>query len=366
MPPSNTDGPPAVVQMQASQQVYAKYPFTRQASAYVKSLDLRLEELDSPEYLAIVDRAEERIRQALADAIVSPIGNVSSVAEVEILSYPVAAALVASIDDDFLRRRYALSEAKRIDSLLSQEDDTRLLDIAETSLQWRVQKQTSKHGTTNMLSIRFIDYLRNASGFHDDHWKLVNRRMNLGWVFLDKAEFARLMSEEVKIRIERNLEQSPKPDLTHVAPKLASRVEGLRQTLAQRKESLRSEKLPGNIVPAAYPPCMRALYDDLTAGKHLPHMGRLALTSFLLTIGVKTDDLVKLYTSVSDFSESLTRYQVEHIAGQRGSGTRYNPPKCGTLRTHNLCQAPDDLCQRIWHPLTYYQQKARVLSQGGE
>jgi DNA primase large subunit len=366
MPAGKTDGPPVVVQMQASQQDYAKYPFTREASAYVKSLDLRLDELDSPEYLPIVDRAEERIRQSLADAIVSSTGIVSSVAEAEILSYPVAAALVACIDDSFLRRRYALSEAKRIGNLLSQEDDTRLLNIAETTFDWHIMKQTSKHGTTNMLSTRFTDYLRNATGFHDDHWKLVNRRMNMGWVLLEKAELARLMSEEIKTKIERNLEQITKPDLTHVAPKLASRVEALRQTLSQRKESLRSQELPRSIVPSAYPPCIRALYDDLLAGKPLPHMARLALTSFLLTIGFKTDDLVKLYTSVSDFSESLTRYQVEHIAGQRGSGTKYNPPKCDTLKTHNLCQAPDDLCQRIWHPLTYYQQKARLLSQNGE
>ena len=102
--------------MLVSRQDYAKYPFTKEAAEYVKSLDLRLEELDAPEYVQIVDRAEERLEQALMEGIVSPISYVST--EVEILSYPIAIALVVHFGDDFLKRRYALAEAKRVDLLL--------------------------------------------------------------------------------------------------------------------------------------------------------------------------------------------------------------------------------------------------------
>lgn len=349
--------------MLVSPQHYAKYPFTKEASEYVRSLDLHLEELDAPEYVGVVKRAEQRLEQALTKGIVSPGGDVAT--EVEILSFPVAKALVLHVGDDFLRRRYALAEAKRIDLLLREEEEAKLLEIAKTSLGWRVERRPYKTGTTNVLTIHFADYLRNAVGFRDDHWKLVNRRMSNGEVVINREELARLMSEEVRTRIEGDLEKGPRVNLDELAPKLAGRVEGIRQILIQRKGSLGAEELPRYVVVAAYPPCLRKLYDSLLSGQHIPHWGRLTLTSFLLTIGMKTEELVKLYTSVSDFSETQTRYQVEHIAGQRGSRTKYTPPRCDSLRTHGLCPGPDELCQSIRHPLSYYRRKVRRLLETG-
>ncbi|MCJ7634661.1 DNA primase large subunit PriL [Candidatus Bathyarchaeota archaeon] len=350
--------------MLVSNQDFAKYPFTKEASEHVKSLDLRIEELDAPEYGQILDRAEERLEQALMAGIVSPTSYVSP--EEEILSFPVAMVLVSSIADNYLRRRYALAEAKRIDLLLGEENEGKLLDIAKTSLGWRVGRRPYKGGKTSVLTISFIDYLRNAVGFHDDYWKLVNRRMSEGQVILEKIELARLVSEEVRTKIEKDLEKSPTMNLTDVAPKLASRLEGIKQILAQRKESLRREEIPKNIMASAYPPCIRKLYDNLLAGQHVPHMGRFTLTSFLLNVGMPAEELVKLYISVSDFSESLTRYQVEHIAGQKGSGTKYTPPTCDSLKTHNLCPGPDELCHRIRHPLSYYSIEAESLLRAGK
>jgi DNA primase large subunit len=349
--------------MLISRQDYAKYPFTKEASEYVKSLDLRLEELDAPEYTEVVDRAEERLEQALSEGTVSPTSYAPT--EAEILSFPVAMALVAHVGDDFLKRRYALAEAKRIGLLLEEEEDGKLLEIAKTSLGWRVERRPYKQGMTQVITIHFADYLRNAVGFRDDHWKLVNRRMSNGCVVLEKGELARLMSEEVREKIEGDLEKSPRVNLRDVAPRLAHRVEEISQILIQRKASLRAEELPKSIIVAAYPPCVRKLYDSLLAGQHIPHMGRFTLTSFLLSIGMKGDDLVKLYTSVSDFSETMTRYQVEHIAGQKGSRTRYTPPNCDSLKTHNLCPGPDELCQYIRHPLSYYRRKVRMLLGAG-
>jgi len=349
--------------MLVSRQDYAKYPFTREASEYVRSLDLRLEELDAPEYNEVVKRAEERLEQALTEGIVSPISYTST--EVEILSFPVAMALVVHVGDGFLKRRYALAEAKRMDFLLREEEDEKLLEIAKTSLGWRVERRPYKQGSTRVLTIHFADYLRNAVGFHDDHWKLVNRRMSNGGVVLEKGELARLMSEDVRAKIEGDIEKSPKVNLQDVAPKLAGRAEEIRQILIQRKASLRAEELPKTIIVAAYPPCVRRLHDNLLGGQHIPHMGRFTLTSFFLTLGMKPEELVKLYTSVSDFSETMTRYQVEHIAGQKGSRTRYTPPNCDSLKTHNLCPGPDDLCQYIRHPLSYYRRKVRMLLRAG-
>jgi DNA primase large subunit len=86
-------------------------------------------------------------------------------------------------------------------------------------------------------------------------------------------------------------------------------------------------------------------------------MERFGLTSFLVNVGMPIDEIVKLYVSVTDFDESLTRYQIEHIAGLRGTRTKYTPPTCATLRTHGICRNINDICKTIVHPLSYYRKK---------
>jgi len=86
-------------------------------------------------------------------------------------------------------------------------------------------------------------------------------------------------------------------------------------------------------------------------------MERFALTSFLVNAGMELEDIVKLFVSISDFDEAFTRYQIEHIAGIRGGRTKYTPPTCKTLQTHQVCVNPDKLCDRINHPLSYYRRR---------
>jgi len=65
--------------------------------------------------------------------------------------------------------------------------------------------------------------------------------------------------------------------------------------------------------------------------------------------------------SSSDYNERLTRYQVEHIAGKKGSRTKYVTPSCNTLKTHSVCGNMDDICKRIEHPIRYYLTKLKQL-----
>ncbi|MCJ7770041.1 hypothetical protein MUP37_00515 [Candidatus Bathyarchaeota archaeon] len=284
--------------------------------------------------------------------------------ETELLSFAVAMFIVTSFADAYLNRRFALAESKRVYLLFKKEGEEKLLEIVSTSLQWRVSRKRRLGGETAFLTIHFIDYLRYAVNFHDDYWKLVNRDIHDAQVVVDVDDLARLMSEHVRMKIEIDLQKSPKTVLEEVAPGLASHLKEIQNILAQRKEAMRAEELPKTIVADAYPPCINKIYDNLLREQHLSHMERFTLTSFLLNIGMKTEDLVKLYISVSDFSESLTRYQIEHIAGQRVSRTKYTPPTCDSLRTHGLCPGGNEGCQRVRHPLSYYSRRAQSPRQG--
>ena len=69
-----------------------------------------------------------------------------------------------------------------------------------------------------------------------------------------------------------------------------------------------------------------------------------------------------MFKTFSDYNERLTRYQIEHIAGERGSGTKYTCPPCSVLQTHGVCKNRDETCRRIYHPLAYYKRKQKTYS----
>jgi len=263
--------------------------------------------------------------------------------------------MASAIDDSYLKKRYALLEAKHVSESLREETKEVIQRIARF-FNWKMRKLETSEKTRFDFVLDFADYLRNAAVFHEKEWKLVNRQIAKGEVLLTKNEAGRLLEEEVKRHIEKRLQAT---DLA-LPEEIAKRVEHLKQLLMLKKGKLKAEEMPKIVVVAAFPPCIKALYTAITGGHHLSHMGRLTLTAFLINIGMDTEQVVDLYRSLSDFNERLTRYQVEHLAGARGSRTKYVPPKCETLRTHGICVNPDEICKGIWRPLKYYQRKLRT------
>jgi len=341
-----------MVLMLTSKEDFAKYPFTKEANDFVTNLDLKLSDLANRNYVEIVNRAEQRVEETIIENIVKWHDPV--LYDIEILSFPVAVAFVTTINDDFLKKRYALAESKKTEILLRKEKDEKILDISN-SLNWKIKK--ANHDCSFDYFLIFTDYLKNAPSSYD-RWKLVNRTIIEGNVCLKKNELARLLSEEIRKYVERIIENSPKVQLP---PLLHGKIERINQILNQRRESIGFQEYPKVTSTAAFPPCVKRLYDSLLIGRHISHIGRFTLTSFFLNLGMSIEELLKLYNSASDFDEKLTRYQIEHIAGKKGSGTKYVPPKCDTLKTHGVCIGPDDLCKTINHPLSYYRRKIKLI-----
>jgi DNA primase large subunit len=179
-----------------------------------------------------------------------------------------------------------------------------------------------------------------------------------GEVYLALDETARLLEEEVRRHIEKKLETKIELELPQ---NVADGIERLKKLLENRKAKIKTEEMPKEIVKDAFPPCIRQLYNTILSGRHISHIGRFALTSFLINSGMTVDNVVDLFRTLSDFNERLTRYQVEHIAGGKGSRTKYIPPRCDTLRTHGVCTEMDEICRRVRHPLGYYRIKLRKM-----
>ena len=85
------------------------------------------------------------------------------------------------------------------------------------------------------------------------------------------------------------------------------------------------------------PPCMKDILAAIQAGENVPHMGRFALVSFLNSLQLSTNEILKIFSNAPDYQEDRTRYQVDHITGA-SSSTSYKSPGCEKMRTYGICE----------------------------
>lgn len=337
---------------QLAQSDYAKYPFLKEAAKYLKIPNLKIEDLTNPELEPILKRAEERVKDAIEKGRVS---RRLEKTEAEISSYPIAIIIAMATENNFIQKRYALAEAKQTFEDLKGESTEKILHFAK-NFGWHLQINTNA-AMPYEFELKFTEYLRNITHLRDEKWKLVNRFLTNGNIYLTKNETARLLSEEVQKYIEKRLETKELPSFP---PKIMEIAERMKKLSAEKIGKAEMEGFPQTISQSAFPPCIETLYEAISKGRHLSHVGRFTLTSFLVNIGMSSEKVIELFKNFSDYNDRMTRYQVEHIAGERGSRTRYTPPKCSTLQTHGVCINPDELCKRIHNPLTYYRRKLKT------
>ena len=95
----------------------AKYPFLTDAAEEVKREDLDVQSLDNPEVGRIIKRALERVEEALKNDP-PQVSYRRREEDVEIPSFPVAVLIAAASGSNYIKRRYALAEARRALSLI--------------------------------------------------------------------------------------------------------------------------------------------------------------------------------------------------------------------------------------------------------
>ncbi|ELZ11147.1 DNA primase large subunit [Halovivax asiaticus JCM 14624] len=361
--------------------LYARYPFLEAAREAVaeEAVDLATVVETEP---AVVERAASRVEWALETG---EVGDPAPDNRVELLSYPVARVLVSLVGERVLVRRYARAEAavahERFVADLADTTELKSVDssgldldglLAEFDLTESVREAPSLAGdatspaggsatqspasatarssdeSTYLLEVGA--YLPLAADCWGDEWRLVNRALADGEVPVTETELLTLLQEAVGSRVAEGL---PFPDVPDpIADALEAEAADLRELVAE----LELVREIDTVVPELFPPCMKALLDDIQKGEHLPHHSRFAITAFLSSIGMTTDEIVELYRVNSAFGEQMTRYQTDHIRGET-SPTEYSPPSCATMQSYGDCVNMDDLCERIPHPMAYYEQR---------
>ncbi|MCQ1537086.1 DNA primase regulatory subunit PriL [Methanosarcina sp. KYL-1] len=324
----------------------ALYPFLSEASAHVEHLGISLEGLlNSRAYRTARARGVERVREALEGEIKkSPLSGEVQVLS-ELLSYPFARMLVACVDDQLFTRRYSLAEAKAAYTLLRTETPDFLLTFGEDF-------GISAEARDSYFSMHFTDYIRFSNSLKEPAWKLTNRQLRAGRVRISREEFARLLQEAVRERIEQSF---PIPEIPEeVSEFCAPYVAEIKEQFEVQKKKFGATDF-GIVEPELFPPCISHALANVQGGVNLAHSMRFAMTSFLLSVGMSVDEILNLFNVSPDFDAEKTLYQIEHIAG--ATGNTYKPPACDTMRTYGNCIGKDGLCATISHPLGYYEKK---------
>ncbi|MDV0446374.1 hypothetical protein MsAg5_02070 [Methanosarcinaceae archaeon Ag5] len=325
----------------------ALFPFLNASSRYVEELDFSLTSLLTER--AFHDarrRGFSRVAEAMDGEISKP-ASFGSDREIlnELLSYPYARILVSCVGESALIRKYALSEAKAAYEVLRKMADKNPEFLLEAGEDFDI----TANDDGVRIHIYFSDYIRYSLSLKDISWKLVNRRLENGFVTIHRDEFARLLQEAIRKKIEHSLPIPNIPD--EIQEQCASYVADLKQQYELKRKDM-GETDFGEVDFNIFPPCINKAITDVKSGVNLAHSMRFALVSFLLNIGMKADDVVQLFNISPDFSEEKTRYQVEHIAGNE-----YKTPACATMITYGNCVGKDKTCEKINHPLGYYQRK---------
>jgi len=343
-----------------TQEDQAKYPFLRKAVTFIEEKGLTLKET-AAEYPGIIKRAVERVKDSIEGKLfVTDLND----PETEILAYPLALAFVYSLKTEWVTSKFATAEQKRCDELLNMERKKQeLVEVAKDGFGWALEPiDMNLEWQRFDFRLEVSKYLEVAPQFHSANWKLVNRYISDGKVYLKNSEAARLISGAAKNKIIKRAaeEEVRKFELPEVFKPHLEEI----MKLVEKRKHLYDDEAPIGLIEEAKPPCIVAIINDLVAGKNLSHMARFTITTFMINIGEDVDNVLKLFSNTADFDEGKARYQVEHIAGKIGSRTKYKPPKCDVLRSFGLCVGADALCEEVWHPLTYYKIRARDITKG--
>lgn len=325
----------------------AKYPFLADAGEYLKGTGFTLDQLGGdPDLYTIREKAFRRIQTATQSGKVyrSDLGGTAPYAlPREVFSFLLAIVLLKLSGARHLVKKFAMQEARAAESFL-EKDLGRAATDTQVRLVTKIILDLSGVAVTKRdqhFVIPVHAYLKRAVLFHAKEWKLINRRVERGMVFLTPHETVRLVRQEIINYIAAKIDSA-------AAPPMVPGLEGL----VAKISSINAQFQPRVAVSGEFPPCVKHAINTLKNGENLSHSGRFMLATYLLARGYSPADIVPYFQNAPDYNPSITKYQLNHLAGGSGSGTKYMCQSCDKLRALNHCHATPD-CDGITNPTQF-------------
>lgn len=326
----------------------AKYPFLAEAGQYLKDKGFTLEQFGSdPDLQVIVDKAYERIESAAEGKIYNPKMDNSIdkdiVLPLSVFSFLISIVLLKLSGLNTLINKFSLAEARRAEKFLERDlvsNSNKTSEEFAIKIFQEIFSITIKKAEDHFI-IPISDYLRHAVNFHELEWKLVNRHVENGMVFLTPHESARLIRKELGIYIAARIRAANTPSMAKGFEDKVNKLSVLTKKFAV-----------STVVSTEHPPCIKHAIEALNNGENLSHSGRFMLATFLLGRGQTIDEIAPLFKNAPDYDEKVTRYQIKQVAGETGSNIKYSCPSCEKIKSNDLCYATPD-CDNIINPMQF-------------
>jgi len=310
-----------------------KYPYLKDSKEYISGFTVAKIGNDA-ELKPVFDKAFERILSSIHGIKYTEDQNVN----IEILSFFVSLVILRITNVTYFCKRFALSEAIKSEKHME-------IDLIESpSIITRIIKEffgVEMLPDGKNYKIKVADYLKHSIHFNDLPWKLINRRVGNGYVYLTIHESIRLLRHELQHKIYEKIMNSPKVSIEPMFQPYVTK-------LIEKAEEF--NVLPPNL-DSDLPPCVKDALDVLERGENLPHAGRFLIASFYMTRGASVADVTQFFKKAPDYNERVTTYQLSNTKN-RG----YKCPGCDKLSAQNLCRRTSD-CGTIINPLSFRKPK---------
>jgi DNA primase large subunit len=301
-------------------------PFLSEAKALFSDNGITVRDLGDPAHDHLLQAGRRRLESDLFEGH-PPSWPFEETRRDQALSFLVAALIAKVTSDRELCSKFALSEAQNAAQILRQHlyrsDGPYVLTRVLRSLGFQASTVCLCFGqATYDVAIDGLDLLNRIAPEQHPSWFPFVR----GEAYLRAADAIQLARSAIARLILERLNKSDGP----VVPAAVSRV------ALQVSSSCRLVNRKDPLSTYGRKPCVLKAMDRLVAGSNLSQFERFLVASSLLAAGAPVASVAELFKHSPDYDESITLYQVNHIAGSRG-GRRYSPPSCNKVALHGLC-----------------------------
>ncbi len=295
------------------------------------------------------------------------VGRGQLTAEEEIAAYYIVLAIAKTLGDRRLINRIAIAYSKHAYERLRHENIPTLIAIAKRiGINILHAKNPPRipvkmiRGTPAFIAKPFAMYFKDYLKFSarltgEPKYRIVNQIVHRGYVYLDKEVFPRILEEAIAMYIINQINelQVRSEEMGHIIEKAREILDKANWHRVRAVRHAQQGVHDTDIIDFdAFPPCMSKIIEALRAGENLSHQARFTITAFLARIGMDVEEILELFRNVPDFNEKIARYQIEHIAGLRGSRKQYMPYSCQTMKSLGLCPIAGDCGAK--NPLAVY------------
>ena len=223
------------------------------------------------------------------------------------------------------------------------------------------------------------DYLKVAKPLlTEESWKIISFPMLKGYVYMDsRVKVARLLSEYLKYLLVSKLHQLSSQctvltsnkdfmqvledfkkimrvdKVAHFSELKKSSIVSVTTSVRSLKEVFENMKNVDELYNASkslFPPCISSIVESLMRSENISHHQRFALATFLINLDIPQNLIIDLFKRSPDFNERITRYQIEHLQGLKGSKKRYLTYNCDTMKALNMCKAECGIRNPLQYP----------------